>query len=313
MKFMNQKLTNQKFTKYTWLLPFTSGICWGATGIFVRTLEQNGLDNFSIISFRMLLAALITGIWILCYNRHLFHIHLYDLWLFIGSGMIGMTALSIFYNISVTKGSLALSAVLLAMSPVFVLILAALLFHEPITRHKLVCVTIALIGCVLVSGVLESHGLSWSVTGILCGILACFFYAVYGIISKKVTQKGYHFLTITFYGTLFSGMTMLPFSNLHSFGTIILSGEKTTFFVLIIHALISSVLPYALYSLSMRYMEAGKASILASSEPAAAMLFGAILYAETPSILSICGLCFTIGAIILLNYERSETYGTTER
>jgi drug/metabolite transporter (DMT)-like permease len=267
---------NQKLTKYAWLLPFISGICWGAAGIFVRTLEHDGLDNFSIISFRMLLAALITGIWIL-----------------------------VFYNISVTKGSLALSAVLLAMSPVFVLFLAAIFFHEPITRHKLTCVTLALIGCVLVSGVLESNGLSWSITGILCGILASFFYAVYGIISKKVTQKGYHFLTITFYGTLFSGMTMLPFSNIHSLSSMIVSGQRTTFFILIIHALVSSVLPYALYSLSMRYMEAGKASILASSEPAAAMLFGAVLYAETPGILSICGLCFTITAVILLNYERN--------
>ena len=106
---------NQKLTKYAWLLPFFSGICWGAAGIFVRTLEHDGLDNFSIISFRMLLAALITGIWILFYNRHLFYVHRRDFWLFIGSGMIGMTALSVFYNISVTKGSLALSAVLLAM------------------------------------------------------------------------------------------------------------------------------------------------------------------------------------------------------
>lgn len=201
----------------------------------------------------------------------------------------------------------------LPLSPVFVLFLAAIFFHEPVTRHKLTCVTLALISCVLVSGVLESNGLSWSITGILCGILASFFYAVYGIISKKVTQKGYHFLTITFYGTLFSGMTMLPFSNIHSLSSMIVSGQRTTFFILIIHTLVSSVLPYALYSLSMRYMEAGKASILASSEPAAAMLFGAVLYAETPGILSICGLCFTITAVILLNYERNWTYGTPER
>ena len=52
------KLMNQKLTKYTWLLPFISGICWGAAGIFVRTLEHDGLDNFSIIIFRMLIAAL---------------------------------------------------------------------------------------------------------------------------------------------------------------------------------------------------------------------------------------------------------------
>lgn len=68
-----------KAKKYTGILPFLSGICWGATGIFVRTLENAGVDNFTIISCRMLLAALITGICMLIYNRSLFHVNLKDL------------------------------------------------------------------------------------------------------------------------------------------------------------------------------------------------------------------------------------------
>lgn len=39
-----------KAKKYTGILPFLSGICWGATGIFVRTLENAGVDNFTIIT-----------------------------------------------------------------------------------------------------------------------------------------------------------------------------------------------------------------------------------------------------------------------
>ena len=132
-KLINMKAqTLLKAKKYTGILPFLSGICWGATGIFVRTLENAGVDNFTIISCRMLLAALITGICMLIYNRSLFHVNLKDLWLFITSGMIGMTALSIFYNISVSSSSLALAAVLLAMCPIFVLFLAAIFFHEKI-------------------------------------------------------------------------------------------------------------------------------------------------------------------------------------
>ena len=98
--------------------PASAGVLPESLSVHWNTM---GSTTFPIISFRMLLAALITGIWILFYNRHLFYVHRRDFWLFIGSGMIGMTALSVFYNISVTKGSLALSAVLLAMSPVFVL------------------------------------------------------------------------------------------------------------------------------------------------------------------------------------------------
>ena len=306
-KLINMKAqTLLKAKKYTGILPFLSGICWGATGIFVRTLENAGVDNFTIISCRMLLAALITGICMLIYNRSLFHVNLKDLWLFIASGMIGMTALSIFYNISVSSSSLALAAVLLAMCPVFVLFLAAIFFHEKITGRKTGCVILALTGCVLVSGVFEKGGLAWSVRGIVCGLLACFFYASYSLVSKRMTQKNYHFLTITFYGTLFSGLSMLPFSNMHTIRALCTPAYFSYTGVMFVHALISSVLPYALFSLYMRYMETGKASILASIEPAAAMIFGAVLYSETPSLLSVLGLCFTIAAVVLLNVPEKD-------
>ena len=116
-----------------------------------------------------------------------------------------------------------------------------------------------------------------------------------------MTQKNYHILTITFYGTLFSGLSMLPFSNMHTIRALCTPAYFSYTGVMFVHALISSVLPYALFSLSMRYMETGKASILASSEPAAAMIFGAVLYSETPSLLSVLWLCFTSAAVVLLN------------
>lgn len=300
---MREKSTLGNWSKYAWLLPFISGICWGGTGIFVRTLEGAGMENFTIICIRMLAAAAITAIWILLYDRSLFWIERKDIWAFLVSGMVGMTMVGVFYNVAVAESSLALAAVLLAMSPVFVILLAAILFHERITGRKMFCVALALLGCVLVSGVLESGGFSCSARGILGGILACFFYALYGIVSKGVTEKGYHFLTITFYGTLFSGISMLPFSRFSTVGIAVRENGKSIWIILLVHAFVSSVLPYALYALAMRYMEAGKAAILASSEPAAAMLFGAAVYGEMPSVLAVMGLVCTILAVILLNRE----------
>ena len=48
-------------------------------------------------------------------------------------------------------------------------------------------------------------------------------------------------------------------------------------------------------------MDAGKASILASSEPAAAMVFGFLLFDERPTVLMVCGMALTICAIVLLS------------
>ena len=51
----------------------------------------------------------------------------------------------------------------------------------------------------------------------------------------------------------------------------------------------------------MEYLDAGKAAILVSIEPASAMVIGILCYGETPTLLSVAGLCCNIAAIALLN------------
>ena len=48
------------------------------------------------------------------------------------------------------------------------------------------------------------------------------------------------------------------------------------------------------------YMEAGKASILHSREPAAAMVFGFFFFREIPTVLSIAGLIIVLIALAML-------------
>lgn len=58
----------------------------------------------------------------------------------------------------------------------FVLGLAAVIFKEKLTKQKIFCAVLALIGCVLSSGVLEEIGsVKWTVFGIFIGVLSAFF------------------------------------------------------------------------------------------------------------------------------------------
>ena len=58
------------------------------------------------------------------------------------------------------------------------------------------------------------------------------------------------------------------------------------------------MLPHVLYALSPRYVETGKAAILAAGgEPSAAMLFGLLFFVEVPSPLSLAGLVLTVIAL----------------
>ncbi len=196
------------------MMAVLSGVLWGSAGIFVRILGDWGMGGATIVFSRVLIAVFMIGALILATDRRMFRIEASDLWIFIVCAL-SMVFLNLFYTISVSGASLSLAAVLLSMSPVFMLLMARALFGERITRRKTGCMLLAIIGCILVSGLLENPG-SVSAEGIGAGIAAAFFYAFYGIMSKRAASGGYSTYTILFYCILFSAIVLLPFSDLNA-------------------------------------------------------------------------------------------------
>ena len=74
-----------------------------------------------------------------------------------------------------------------------------------------------------------------------------------------------------------------------------ISGYADAFF-----SLCTAVCPYAFYTVALDHMEAGKASILCSCEPVAAMVFGFFFFREISTVLSIAGLIIVLIALAML-------------
>lgn len=285
-----------------YLMPIISGAMWGSAGIFVRKLTELGMNSYTVVSVRVVLAVLILAVWLGIYDRNLLKIKLNDLWIFVAGGVVGMFGLNICYNFAISELSLSLAAVLLSLSPVFVLFMAAILFKEKITSKKVICMTIAIAGCVLASGVLEAAStMRWSVKGIIVGTIGAFFYGLYGIISKTAMERGYHAFTTTFYCLFMVMLVVIPLTNWKLVTNVVVANPVKMSVFLVIHSLCTSVLPYILYTFSIRYIDAGMASILASGEPVAAMIFGVIFFSEIPTVLSVVGIVLVIVALALLS------------
>lgn len=285
-----------------YLMPIISGAMWGSAGIFVRKLTELGMNSYTVVSVRVVLAVLILAVGLGIYDKDLLKIKLKDLWIFVAGGVVGMFGLNICYNFAISELSLSLAAVLLSLSPVFVLFMAAILFKEKITSKKVICMTIAIAGCVLASGVLESAStMRWSVKGIIVGTIGAFFYGLYGIISKTAMERGYHAFTTTFYCLFMVMLVVIPLTNWKLVTDVVVANPVKMSVFLVIHSLCTSVLPYILYTFSIRYIDAGMASILASGEPVAAMIFGVIFFSEIPTVLSVVGIVLVIVALALLS------------
>lgn len=292
---------------FIFLFPILAGISWGAVGIFIRKLTQWGMDNYTILATRGLIASIILLSTFLIFNKSLLKIKLKDSWLFFCSGFFGMLALNLGYNTAINELTLSFAAVLLCLAPMFVIIFSFLFLGEKITAKKLICLILAIAGCICTSGIIENYSnITISANGIFNGLFAAISYATYLGLSKKAIQKGYNALTITFYSIVVMTVSLIFFADWNITGRIILNAPIQNTLFMILHALLASVCPYLLHTYSLKYIETGKAAILAESEPISAMFFGIIFFAEVPTFIGITGLILILISLTLLSIKVKE-------
>ena len=266
--------------KFYLILPVLAGLMFGSSGIFVRTLTQNGIDSTTLLFLRFSIAIIPILISILITDTGLLKIKIKDIPLFLVCAVC-IVGLNLCYNESMNTVPLSLAATLLSTAPIFVLIFAYVLFGEKITRKKFICMVMALIGCLLMTGILESNLVNIPVFGIVSGFGAALFWAVYLMSSKKSIENGNHTFTILFYSIILISIALIPFSSFGQISSFISTNPLMTILFLIIHSTFSFALPYILSTVSLNYTDSGVSSILLSgSEPFAALLFGFLIYGE---------------------------------
>ena len=182
------------------LLIILAGCFWGSMGIFVRRLGTYGFTSAQIVSIRVTLAALFFCLILFVKDRGGFRIRARDIPLFLGLGFGSILFFTVCYFTAIRMMPLSTAAILLYTAPTIVMLLSAFLFHERITRIRLIAVACAFAGCCLVSGI--GTGTHLTPAGILYGLGAGFGYALYTIFSRYALQRGYSSSTINFYITV---------------------------------------------------------------------------------------------------------------
>ena len=265
------------------ILPLLAGMMFGSGGVFVRTLMANGIDSTTLLFLRFSIAILPILIAILVTDRNLFKIYLKDIPLFLVCAMC-IVGLNLCYNESMGSIPLSLAAVLLSLAPIYVLVIAYFAFREKITNKKLICMALAIFGCILMTGVLETDLSNLPVYGIIAGIGAGLFWAVYIMASKKSIENGKHTFTILIYSIVFISIGLIPFTNFGQITHFISLNPVLVIVFLIMHSTLSFALPYIFSTLSLNYIDSGISSIMLSgTEPFAALIFGLIFYSEVPT------------------------------
>ncbi|MBQ7543061.1 MAG: EamA family transporter [Clostridia bacterium] len=274
-----------------------AGVLWGIISLFIRPLSDAGLTSVRITAVRMIVGSVVLVVFTAARRRDKLRIRLRDLWMFVGTGVVSTAVFNFCYFYTIIHSEASVAVVLLYTSPVFILLLSALLFRERITRVKVASLVLTFAGCVCVAGL--TGGVRLTAPVLLTGLGSGLFYGLYTIFGRCALQK-YDPLTVTAYTFVLGLVGTLPFCRPVSLVRTVCTDARLALLSLGI-GLCSTVLPYFLYTWGLEHMESGKAAILVAVEPLVGAVVGMTVFRESRSAVKLVGIVLILAAILLLN------------
>jgi drug/metabolite transporter (DMT)-like permease len=281
---------------------------WSLTAIFIRYLTENyDLPPLVLAFWRDLFVCLALGLGFLGFARSRLRVERKQLGFLILYGFI----LSIFnslWTFSVALNGAAVSTVLAYSSAAFTAVLGWRFLGERLGVLKALAVTLSLVGCAFVSGALSAEAWRLNPFGIITGLLSGMAFAAYSLMGKTASQRRIYPWSTLFYTFGFGAAFLLLYNLLAGAlpargqgGNLFVLGDAWVgWLVLIALAIGPTIGGYGLYTVSLGYLPASVANLIATLEPAMTAGLAYLLLDERLSPAQLLGSAMIIGGVVLL-------------
>jgi len=243
---------------------------WGTLGtLYTLTIDEYRLPPLTVVFYRALFATLALAL--LRIGRGGWRIGRADRPLVIAYGLLGVTVFYVAYIYAVLLVGVTTAVVLLYTAPAIVAVLAWRFLGEQWTRRKGVALGLTLGGVVLVAGAYDPAALGGNALGLGCGLLAGATYALYSIFGKLAHRQALSLPTLLLYTLGIGTLGLLAWIAVSDPAALFAPGDRPAVWaVLLMLGTVQTLLPIAAYTISLRHLDAGVASICAMLEPVVA-------------------------------------------
>lgn len=286
------------------LLILLAGLCWGIFTVFSRFVCAQGISAMQAASIRATVGA--GCLLVIAVKSHAFRaIRIKDMGILFLIGLTSIFGMYLSYMTALTMLTTAMAAVLLYLSPAFVIVLSRICYQEKITYKKLICLFSTLLGCMLVVRMYDAEALQGSWMGIVFGILAALCYSMLPLLSQKLIGECRP-----------DAVSIVPVL----FGAVLLNfvapvwqqpeGVEWTAFLIaacILMGVIGTAIPVLAYVKGMASgVHAGEASILATIEPVTAAVMGIVCFHDQIEWLQILGMLMVLFGVIYVGTGQKQ-------
>jgi len=270
---------------------------FGTIGLFVQSIS---LPRAAIASVRGLVGAAVLLLFCLARKKAPEGAAIRkNLWLLLLSGgLMGFNWVFLFE--SYRHSTVAVGTLCYYLAPLFVTLVSPLVLREKLTAKKALCVLVALLGMVPVSGILSAGFDPSQLKGVAFGVGAAVLYASVVLLNKKLS--GISALDRTMVQLAAGGIVPIPYLLLTT-GLAGLSCPPGGLAMLAILAVVHTGVAYVLYSGSLAELPAQSAAVLSYLDPVIAVMLSVLVLREAVTPLTLVGAVMILGAAFLSEVE----------
>lgn len=283
-------------------------VSWAFTAIFISYLSVNyALPALVLALWRDVIVASAFTLGYLILSPQRLRMERKHLGFLVLYGLV-LAVFNTLWTYSVAFNGAAVSTVLAYSSAAYTALLAWRLLGEPLSRVKVLAVVLGLSGCALVAGAYNPQAWQVNPFGILTGIFSGLAFAAYSLMGKFASNRAVHTSTALTYSFAFAAAFLLifnvaasltpggaPLSDLFWLGSS-LSGWG----VLVLLAIGPTIGGYGLYTLSLTYLPASVANLIAMMEPAITAALAYALLGERMNTPQIIGGVMIISCVVIV-------------
>jgi drug/metabolite transporter (DMT)-like permease len=297
-----------------YLICIVATVLWSSTAIFIRYLTVNYLIPPLVLAFwRDAFLTIVLSLVFAIFNPLRLRLERRN-WKFILVYGLVLSLFNSLWTISVALNGAAVSTVLAYSSAAFTAVLGKWLFGEKLGALKITAVTLSLLGCVFVSGALEPSAWQLNPVGVITGLASGLGFAGYSLMGKAASERSLNPWTALVYSfgvaaafifiyNLFS--SWLP-AGVASTNLFWLDGVLAGWLVLFILAVGPTVGGYGLYTVSLTFLPASVANIIATLEPVMTAILAYFLLGELFTQPQWIGSLLIIGGVVALRLSQDR-------
>jgi len=297
-----------------YLICFMGTVLWSFTAIFIRYLnDAYNMPPLVLAFWRDALVFLGLVIVFLLVAPARLRVSRSNLAFLLLYGLV-LSLFNSLWTVSVALNGAAISTVMAYSSAAFTAIFGWRIFGENLGWVKIIAVALSLLGCVFVAGAYDLAAWSANPLGILTGLVSGFAFAAYSLMGKAASRRGLPPWTALLYTFLFAAGFLLIYNLIPGWlprqgltGNMLWLGSSAVGWgVLLALALVPTIGGYGLYTVSLNYLPASVANLIATLEPAMTATLAYLLLGEMLTPIQLFGSALILAGVVVIRLNEGR-------